>query len=51
MPKGTLKVPFQSNPELQIWKWRLLKSEVNELILANHINHPHKDIWAKIQSI
>ncbi len=35
--RGTLKVPFPSNPELRVWKGRLPKLEVNELILANHI--------------
>jgi hypothetical protein len=35
--RGTLKVPFPSNPELRIWKGRLPKSELNELILANNI--------------
>jgi hypothetical protein len=35
--RGTLKVPFPSNPELRTWKGRLPKSKVNELILANHM--------------
>jgi transposase InsO family protein len=35
--RGTLKVPFPSNPELRIWKGRLPKSELNELILATNI--------------
>jgi hypothetical protein len=35
--RGTLKVPFPSNPELRVWKGRLPKSEVNELVLANHM--------------
>jgi hypothetical protein len=35
--KGTLKVPFPSNPDLRIWRGRLPKLEVNELILANHM--------------
>ncbi len=35
--RGTLKVPFPSNPELRVLKGRLPKPEVNELILANHI--------------
>ncbi len=31
--KGTIKAPFPSNPELRLWTGRLLKSEINELIL------------------
>jgi hypothetical protein len=42
--KGTLKVPFPSNPELRVWKGRLPKSELNELILAINIKLSHKDI-------
>jgi hypothetical protein len=33
--RGTLKAPFPSNPELRIWRGRLPKSEVNELV--NHM--------------
>ncbi len=35
--RGTLKIPFPSNPESRVWKERLPKSEVNKLILVNNI--------------
>ncbi len=33
----SIKAPFPSNLELRLWTRRLLKSELNELILANII--------------
>ncbi len=35
--KGTIKAPFPSNPELRVWKERLPKSELPQLILADNI--------------
>ena len=45
--RGTLKVPFPSNPDLRIWKGRLPKSELNELILANNIRLPPQGYLSK----
>jgi len=35
--KGTIKAPFPSNPELRVWKGRLPKSELQQLILTDNI--------------